>query len=285
MVRSDCGGGFIYILNSPNSDYIKIGGSAYPPAKRIKEINSSEPYKSMGQWTLYDFRQVTDWRKVEYDLHYVFRDKQVTHIANQKELFELAPHAASERLSLIVPEMLVGKPKVDRMFTFSNFAEYIIKLFRLTGLLHWLDSQGAWTFTLFPTTNGGRYFTLNINSHEVAFATLAKGDSKSMFMLYADLLLLDFSHTSKWLKRNGGRFSKSHYASALPHGTSVYFTGDFETALEFLSLPGVRRALLAYWIESLLIMSDNNKMSLYSKVHNYNAVAEIKKRIEFAGQA
>ncbi len=62
--------GHVYILVSPNSDYIKIGGTNFPPSMRIMEINSTEPYKSLGPWSLHDFRQVADWKKVESHLHY-----------------------------------------------------------------------------------------------------------------------------------------------------------------------------------------------------------------------
>lgn len=44
--------GYVYVLGSRNSGSIKIGGSDYPPIKRIKEINMSEPYKSLGPWEL-----------------------------------------------------------------------------------------------------------------------------------------------------------------------------------------------------------------------------------------
>jgi hypothetical protein len=57
--------GYVYILTSPNSDCITIGGTDYPPLKRIKEINLSEPYKSLGPWSLADFPQVSDWKNVE----------------------------------------------------------------------------------------------------------------------------------------------------------------------------------------------------------------------------
>ena len=56
--------GYVYVLHSARCDCIKIGGTDYPPLKRIKEINTTEPYKSFGIWTLADFRQVEDWRAV-----------------------------------------------------------------------------------------------------------------------------------------------------------------------------------------------------------------------------
>ena len=67
--------GYVYVLTSSQTNLIKIGGTDYPPLKRIREINSTQPYKNLGPWTLADFRQVTDWRATEYALHYTFRSK------------------------------------------------------------------------------------------------------------------------------------------------------------------------------------------------------------------
>lgn len=44
--------GFVYILISPNTECIKIGGSDFFPMKRIKEINASSPYKNIGHWQI-----------------------------------------------------------------------------------------------------------------------------------------------------------------------------------------------------------------------------------------
>lgn len=91
--------GHVYILVSPKSKYIKIGGTDYPPLKRIREINTSEPYKGLGPWRLADFRQVTDWRKVEASLHYAFRSKLIKDIDGQKELFHISVLDASAKLN------------------------------------------------------------------------------------------------------------------------------------------------------------------------------------------
>ena len=90
--------GYVYILTSPNTEYIKIGGTDYPPLKRIREINSIEPYQSLGPWTLADFRQVSDWRSVEYFLHYAFRSKLNKKVEQQKELFKVSPQEVSKYL-------------------------------------------------------------------------------------------------------------------------------------------------------------------------------------------
>ncbi|MDD4861152.1 MAG: GIY-YIG nuclease family protein, partial [Smithellaceae bacterium] len=166
--------GYIYILTSPKIDCVKIGGTDYPPLKRINEINMTEPYKSLGPWSLADFRQVKDWRKIEYHLHYSFRSCLSESIDQQKELFHVPVQDVTKLLNEIDPEQIINKPKIDRMFQDENFLAYITNLFVFSGLMNWLNIQGAWTFVLFPSTSGGRYFTINIGPHEVAFSTLGR---------------------------------------------------------------------------------------------------------------
>jgi hypothetical protein len=271
--------GYIYILTSPKTECIKIGGTDYPPLKRIREINSTEPYKSIGPWTLSDFRQVTDWRKVEYSLHYMFRSKLNVLINNQKELFHLSPHEASDKLNEIETTMIISKPKVDRMFQDTEFSEYLVKLFRFTGLMNWLDIQGAWTFVLFPSTNGGRYFTINIGPHEVAFSTLSRKGEKSVHMILMDRLILDYDDVKKWILNKNGEINEESYAKALPRSTSIIFEGSFSEVIDFLNMDGVRRALIAYWNEALIRLKENNKLSVFSRYHNWNAIAELHKKI------
>ena len=271
--------GYVYILQSQNCDCIKIGGTDYPPLKRIKEINATEPYKSLGTWTLADFRQVTDWRTVEHNLHYRFRSALNTSIKNQKELFRLSVAAASKALSELNDEEIVYKPKIDRMFQDEAFLSYIVHLFKFTGLVHWIEQQGIWTFVLFPSTNGGRYFTLNIGSHEVAFSTLGKNGTPQLNMLMLDSLILDFPEVKKWLKKHKGTISTETYATALSHSASIQFEGRFSDALELFSLDGVRRSLIAYWYEALIKKSEEDKLSAYERYHNYNAVARIMERV------
>lgn len=272
--------GYVYILVSKNCKYIKIGGTAYAPLKRIKEINTTEPYKSLGVWALSDFREVADWRKVEYQLHYVFRSKLVKKVTGQKELFSLSPFEASEKLDGIDESMIIKKPKVDRMFQDQEFTNFLAKLFRTTTLTNWLDSQGAWTFSLFPGTSGGRYYTINIGTHEVAYASNPRSGELPIFMFNMDKLIRDFKEVRKWVKKHNGLFRDGVYASSLPRSTSVAFEGSFDDAMEFLSLDGVRRAIIAYWTEALVELQEGSHLSLHSKNHNWNAIAEIKKRMD-----
>ena len=271
--------GFVYVLVSPVYEFIKIGGTDYAPLKRIREINSSEPYKSLGPWSLHDFRQVTDWRSIEYALHYTFRDKLVQSITGQKELFAVSPVEATRQLESIDESLVLKKPKIDRMFQDQEFAGFIAKLFRFTGILNRLDLQGAWTFSLFPSTMGGRYYTLNIGPHEVAFATAPSNGLLPVHMIRMDRLIHDFKAGSSWVGNRAGGMEDDNYATGLYRSTSVIFEGDFSAALEFLSLNGVRRAVIAYWTEALILLQEKAVMSVFSRYHNWNAVAELKKRI------
>lgn len=272
--------GYVYILASPNHECLKIGGSDYPPQKRVRQINTTEPYKAHGPWHLIDFVQVSDWRQVEYHLHYVFKSRLNKTVKQQKELFHISSKEVTDHLSQIDPEFILHKPKVDRMFMDKAFLGYLVKLFVFTGLKHWLDMQGAWTFTLFPGTSGGRYFTLNIGRHEVAFSTLPKNGEKQINMILVDQLIFDFPQTVQWVKKNNGVLQSDVYSSAMPRAVSVLFEGDFERAKEFFKLDGVRRALIAYWNEALISMGEQNISSVYSRFHNANAIAKIIHHIE-----
>ena len=107
--------GYIYLQKSPNFDCIKIGGTGYPPMKRIKEINSTDPYKTIGPWSLADFRQVRDWRKIEYNLHYSFRQKLNKTIKKQKELFQVSIQTASKLLHKLDEGEIINKPKIGSL--------------------------------------------------------------------------------------------------------------------------------------------------------------------------
>jgi len=273
--------GYIYILTSPNSDCIKIGKTIYPPLKRIKEINSDDPYKSIGPWSLFDFRQVSDINAVENNLHYTFRSKLNKTVKRQKELFEVTPHKASKLLNEINPDLLINKPKVDRLFENETFSTYLLHFFKFTGLMNWLDVQGAWTFSLFPATGWGRYFTINIGRHEVAYITLPISHEEDTLghMILMDNLIYDFKNVTKWIKKKEGFMRKNIYKSALPRSTAVHFLGNFDDANEFLELDGVRRALIAYWSDSLIRMKEKGTQSLFVQHHNWNAIAELNKRL------
>jgi len=272
-------GGHVYILVSPKTDLIKIGGTAYPPLKRIREVNGSSPYRELGPWSLSDFRQVTDWRKVEAHLHFAFRSHSSSDIAGANELFRVAPQRVSTLLGELDPALIVKRPKIDRLFQDEDFATFILRLFAFTGLLHWIDIQGAWTFVLFPGTAGGRYYTINIGRHEVAYSSLPRGPQGGVHGIVMDRLIYDFPHVRKWVEARGGDYLDDAYSSALPRSVIVHFTGGFAEAQQFLRLEGVRRALIAYWAEALIEINERGVESVFSRFHNWNAVAEIRSRL------
>lgn len=179
--------GHVYVLASDNCGFVKIGGTDYAPMKRLREVNAAEPYKTHGPWRLHDFRQVSNWCDVEYEIHYGLRSNLVRSVGGQKELFSISAPAASRALSRINPDLLTGKPKVDRLFNDETFAMFLGELFRQSALLNWLDTQGAWTLSLFPSTSGGRFYTINIGRHEVAFATSERGDEPSTHTVVMDV--------------------------------------------------------------------------------------------------
>ncbi|WP_101774465.1 hypothetical protein [Pasteurella oralis] len=166
------------------------------------------------------------------------------------------------------------------MFNDIEFRYYLENLFIFSGLTNWILYQGLWTLVLFPSTEGGRYFTLNIGPHEVAFTTLNKVNSLSEHMILLDKLILDYDGISHWVRKNNGYVVDSSYKTALPRAVCVYFKGDFKTSLEFLTLDGVRRALIAYWQEALFQLKDTKKQSIYARFHNYNAVIKLLQSIE-----
>lgn len=274
--------GHVYVLTSSRSPFIKIGGTAHAPLKRIREINACEPYKGLGPWTLHDFRQVTDWRAVEYSLHYALRSKLVADIPGQKELFNAAANDVSAHLASLDTSLIVRKPAIDRMFQDAEFAAFLDKLFRMSALGNWLDLQGGWTFSLFPSTSSGRYYTLNIGPHEVAFSALENADRPATHMIYMDKLVRDFKEPCAWLKAHEGEFSDDNYASGNGHATAVFFTGSFTDAAAFLGLPGVQRAVLAYWTDSLVQLQQKGSLSLFARYHHWNAVAELRRRMRDA---
>ena len=277
--RQESQSGHVYILTSPKTDLIKIGGTVYPPLKRIREVNGSSPYRELGPWSLSDFRQVTDWRKVEAHLHFAFRSHFASDVAGANELFRVAPQRVSALLGELDAALIVKRTTVDRMFQDDEFATFVLRLFAFTGLLHWIDIQGAWTFVLFPATAGGRYYTINIGRHEVAYSSLARGSQRGVHAIIVDRLIYDFPDVRKWVEARGGGLQDDAYSSALPRSVNVHFTGGFVEAQHFLGLKGVRRALIAYWAEALIGINERGVESVFSRHHNWNAVAEIRSRL------
>ncbi len=234
--------------------------------------------------TLFDLRQVNDWKLVEVSLHRVFSEQRARDIAGVDELFRVSPVSVRRELERIDPASLIGQVAVDKMFGDGDFAAYLRKLFVFAGLPNWLDIQGAWTLTLYPGTNGGRYFTINVGTHEVAFSTLPfEAGGPSQHCLVVDALILDFVEVVDWVEQRGGGLEQSPYASALPRAVSVWFDAPFCDAELFFQLDGVRRALIAYWSEALLLLYQKGSSSMFARFHNHNAVSTLCRNLTGSG--
>jgi len=99
--------GFVYILVSPNSDCIKIGGTERPLDERLRGINGTKSYADHGPWQESDYLHVTDWRLVEKTLHCHFKNRNVRDIAGTQELFRVPPHEARKKLKETDPKLIV----------------------------------------------------------------------------------------------------------------------------------------------------------------------------------
>jgi len=147
-------------------------------------------------------------------------------------------------------------------------------MFQLSGLFGNLDIQGAWTLSLLPKTKGGRWFTLNIGPHEVAFSTRKAENGKFTHYLILDRLILDYPDTIIWVGLRGGEVEEARYASA-ERAVVVSFQEDFANAEKIFNLPGVRRALIAYWSEALADLRERQASSVFARYHSYDAVSAL----------
>lgn len=263
--------GFVYILVSPNSDYVKVGGTAHPIAKRLKEINGTVSYADRGPWQLSDFLHVTDWQRVEGGLHRYFQERQIRDVTGTRELFNVSPHEARMQMRSVDNMLRVGHDTTLRIFKDRDLILYLYRLFNLSGLFGDLDIQGAWTLRLLTRTLGGTWFTLNIGSHGVAFSMRRK---RKQHYLSVDCLIRDYRETVSWIRKRGGAIYDLPY-SAAEHAVQINFDGGFADAKKIFTLPGIRRALVAYWSDALADLRERSVKSPYARYHSYDAVAEL----------
>lgn len=264
--------GFVYILTSINCPFLKIGGSTQPLIDRIQQINGTPAYESQGPWELSDFLQVTDWQLVEGQMHRLFQDVRANEVDGVRELFNVPATTAREALRSVDPILRVGHEKTRELFRQQDFQVFLYRLMEFAGLFGQLDMQGAWTLSLFPY-KGVRHFTLNIGVHEVAFATRPDpGTSDSEFYLVIDSLIDRYEITRKWIRQRFGEIYEADYATAREGAVLVRFRADFAAAENVFAMPGVRRALIAYWLESLALMRERKTKSVHARHHNYDAV-------------
>jgi len=266
--------GFVYILVSPNSDYIKIGGTEKPIRERLRAINGTQAYAGHGPWELSDFLHVTDWRLVEGEMHRHFRGRNILDATGTRELFGVPPHEARQKLRLTDVHIRVDHEKTDQLFANREASLFLFKLFHLSGLFGNLDIQGAWTLTLLPKTAGGRWFTVNIGPHEVAFSSSKPIEGKFSHYLVMDRLILDYPETIIWIGRRDGEIQEAEYVGA-DRAIVINFYEDFAGAEKLLRLPGVRRALVAYWGEALADLRERNAKSVFARYHSYDAVSQL----------
>lgn len=265
--------GFVYILVSPNSDHIKIGRTERPISERLRGINGGEAYAAHGPWELSDFVHVTDCTVVESATHRHFSDRRVN-VEGTNELFSVAPHEARKELRRISAPLRVDGERTDQLFHNSDVILFLFRLFQLSGLYGNLDMQGSWTLSVLPQTNGGRWFTLNIGSHEVAFSTRTSTGSKFLHYLVLDRLILEYPNTIMWLGQHGGNVRHAEYKAA-ERAVSVSFDEDFAKAERFFVREGVRRAMVAYWADALADLRERNAKSVYARYHSYDAVSQL----------
>ena len=275
--------GFIYVLSSPNCASLKIGRTDRLPPHRLKEINADPTYRKHGPWSIVQVAQVTDTVSVETRIHRSLRSRADTNIAGQKELFEVSITEAC-RLIRETPtrDELMSYPKLERAFFDNNLARYLDALYATAGMSNFINDQGAWTLSLFTSTAGGRYFTLNIGPHEVAFSSLApRGEDTHGSSLLVDRLVLDYPEVQEWVEHHGGFIdSDVGYKTQRDRAARIAIWGDFTDAIELLKVPGVRRALIAYWVEGILEMRESGRESSFKRSHQWNAVAELQRRAE-----
>src|SRR5262249_42905815 len=143
--------GFVYILQSSSSGYIKIGRTQGSPSGRLRSINTTPPYNTYAPWEVSEVRLVDDCRGLERDLHLRFRPYRVR--GSAKELFgvpsEIARQELRQRGSAI---------EYEELFVDRGVKLYLYRLFETAGLFDVLE-QKSWTLRLFPATGRGRWFT------------------------------------------------------------------------------------------------------------------------------
>ena len=275
MRKAPSGGHYCPRFCTPNSDYIKIGGTEHPISARLKQINATASYADHGPWVLSDFLLVTDWQLVEKRMHRHFGVQKIRDAAGTRELFSVPPHSARTQLRLTPRNLRVGHEKTDQLFKDLALKLFLFRLFQISGLFGNLDIQGAWTLSILTSTMGGRWFTLNIGSHEVSFSTRPRNEVAPTHYLVLDRLILDYPETIIWVGKHGGTVEAADYKSARERAVVLSFQSDFGRAERIFGLPGVRRALIAYWFESLADLRERSVKSTYARYHSYDAVADL----------
>ncbi len=268
------------MLGSDAHTFHKIGLTTTSPAQRIKEINRDSTYGPFGPWYEIDVRKVRSVTQVESSLHRHLRGKRSLSIPRAREVFEVARDEARAALSIIPESDLADSVPIHKLMVEPDFINYLMALFKNSGLENFRDIQESWTFSLFPKTAGGRFFTLNIDRHEVAFAQPLKDSEFRYFSIVVDESVRRDREFKKKLKPLAGTMSKTPYVSNWGSAISVNFAASFDEAARLFEVTAFRRALVGYWYDALLRMRDLGTRSLHAKHHNYGAVSEIFRHME-----
>ena len=271
--------GFVYALRSDNCPFVKIGRSNTLPYRRLKELNGSLNYGPLGPWEIVSYVEVFDAVVVETFLHRTIRDRNKADFDTCNELFDISPFDALSLFNNIPAAEVRGFDKVARLHSTGDLEDYLGDIFTSTGLNHMMSLQGIWALTMFPSTGRGRYFTLNIDRHEVAYSTLPGRGVAAEHMLLMDPLVFEYAEPKRWLTANGGGGLERSYSSGLVRQSPVVFSGTLADARFFVSLPGVRRALVAYWYDLLLQAAEAGRESLFARHHNLAAVESVLRRL------
>ena len=99
-------------------------------------------------------------------------------------------------------------------------------------------------------------------------------DNRFQHYLVLDRLILDYPDTIIWIGNREGYVGEARYASA-QHAVIAGFREDFANAEKIFGLPGVRRALRAYWSEGLADLRERRARSVYARFHSYDAVSDL----------
>jgi len=264
--------GYIYALTSPKTTYVKIGLSERLPPLRLAEINAND-YGGFAPWSIHDFIHVKDVAKTETYLHRGLRDVLARDVPGTKELFRITPDQATKLFEDCPRDHFFGDVRLERLRHNIDFSQFLRALLHVSGLDLVMHLQGYWTLSLYPSTNGGRLFTINIGQHEVAFALDPRGRERVEFVLVTDKLAARGIRASTF----GALYSKLLYTSASARLRRTSMICSLQEAKLRLHDPVLRRGLVAYWMDHLIRISEEGRPSLHAKHHNSNAVRQVMK--------
>jgi hypothetical protein len=272
--------GWVYVLASDTHPFHKIGLTTTSPTQRVREINRDLTYGPFGPWYEIDVRKVRNVTAVETSIHRQLKTRRSLHIPSAREVFEISRDEARAALSTIPEADLADAVPIQRLKVEPDFIDYLIALFKNSGLENFRDIQESWTFSLFPKTAGGRFFTLNIDRHEVAFSKPVNDTKVNYFSIVVDGSVTRDRELKQKLKPLAGSMRHDPYPSNWGNAVSVTFNASFDEASRLFEVTAFRRALIAYWYDALLRMRDRKSRSLHAKRHNYGAVSEIFRHME-----